>query len=293
MFKSPPKYHVGKNGPEKCGARIRKCPLQDFPTMQEAETEFRAKMEAEFEPYAATLTKKTENTYGTVEISKQAKEDCDIVTFVSNDPHLQLKVACNRPGDETAVFCRKCKRFLTKEAEKSLRKIDGISYYTCDRHEGREFDNVGDYYMHHESLKYLDERVVREETWYHVSVKSDLDETNCEFKFYVGTKQAAIERILELDVDPNDVTFYEAKLKPASKINNNIVDDDGIFDGMEPQELVQQHDELLKTGEVYRYVNMFESPGSMSLVGKRKDFELKKIGDLRLDTGETQKAHSL
>lgn len=119
------------------------------------------------------------------------------------------------------------------------------------------------------SAKFLKIGPVRESFWYHSTRTEGWDEKHHKFTdpIYLGTRNSAMRRFNDLRTmtpQPNSLGWlYKVKLKPGVKIHRSVLKDDHL-----------DHTTAEYEDRLVRYVNVFESIGSISLITHPGDFQI-------------------
>lgn len=175
------------------------------------------------------------------------------------------KVALS-PG-RSALYCPKCETHLSKYKER-----DFLSEYdvTCSKCGNRmsEYDIAVSVIP--TSEKFLRVGAVRESLWYHSTSRENWhDNVPDDVPIYLGTRAAAKARRSHTRTELRDeeAFLYTLKLKRNVPILRSVTADDYLNDHYTYPKYAHQ---------VVRYVNMFESVGSISLITRRDHFEIVK-----------------
>lgn len=206
----------------------------------------------------------------------------------SNGNRVVMNVA--KPGT-TGLRCRSCNNYLSKKVVDSIEEQNS-KIITCNScYTSFTWNTNADYrgvFLPPYKVEIKTEEAhllvstddVYSQTWYH---STQIENWATEIKkaetfVHFGTKEAALER-LQLNNDWNkdnlEGEIYELRLKRSATISSTIHDDDNKF----PELLGEGRDEphRISKNKVSRYVNQWESPGSVSLIGNLDDFEIVRV----------------
>lgn len=185
------------------------------------------------------------------------------------------------PEGKSAAFCFDCKGFFENELVRDY-SIQVFDCPNCGSATVRDLWGVG---IAQSSLKFLDADTTLRSSWFHGTVKKDWHKeiTGTEKRgdtpmVHLGTLEAAIDRARDLssehDIPISDFVVHEIKMKDSMQLSENVV-----FDEMDnaPALVKDWH-----TGEFdhynlfgsTRYVNIYESIGSISLLSNPHHFDI-------------------
>lgn len=133
--------------------------------------------------------------------------------------------------------------------------------------------------IHPSSGKFLSEEAVRESYWYHATDAEDWmgsllnnEEGNIPL-VHVGTEQTSVEVILDRYMETQrTISMFRIKLKETAVLNEVVFYDNNSW----PETLKVTRPE----GNTYRYVNRWESPGSISLLVDPRELEIESVEHL-------------
>ena len=164
----------------------------------------------------------------------------------------------------SALFCPNCKNYFSKSQEQTFRSVYSMRCETCERTLS-EFDV--EVHVIPSSVKHLKVGAVRDSYWWHsTSFPRWSREVPSDLPIHLGTKNAAMRRWNDTGGDAGvKGRLYKVKLAPKVPILRKVVQDDHIDD----QYLGNWYSDT-----VVRYVNLFESIGSISLITRRDHFEV-------------------
>lgn len=164
----------------------------------------------------------------------------------------------------SALFCPKCKNYFSKSQEQTFRSVYVMTCSFCHT-VATEYDV--EVHVIPSSVKHLKVGMVRDSYWWHSTSVPRWDrQVPSDLPIHLGTKNAAMRRWNDTGADAKvRGRLYKMKLAPKVPILRKVVIDDHI-DGQ------YLEDEYSDT--VVRYVNLFESIGSISLITRRDHFEI-------------------
>lgn len=166
---------------------------------------------------------------------------------------------------ESLTRCTVCHRYFTKEQENVFFNCADVS---CS---GRTTLDI-----HPSNGKFLTDEVVRESYWYHATDAEDWmgallnnEEANIPL-VHIGTEETAIEVILDKYTNsPYPISVYRIKLKETAVLHQDV-----FYDANEWPETLK---DVRPEGSVYRYVNRWESAGSISLLVDPRELEIESV----------------
>ena len=131
------------------------------------------------------------------------------------------------------------------------------------------------------SAAFLDKEAVQKVTWFHGTTLQEWDQKILAahdakkevLLVHIGTRDAAEERIVTEKVnscEPQDYYLYELKLKPEFTVSDCIIADRNNW----PTTTAFKGQEDFEGDLVTRYLNCWESPGSISLLIAADAFEV-------------------
>lgn len=194
------------------------------------------------------------------------------------------------PGT-TGLRCRSCNNYLSKKVVDSIEEQNS-KIITCNScHTSFSWNTNADYrgvYLPpykvdlkpNEAHLLVRTEDVYSQTWYHSTQTTNWVSEIKEAETFVhfGTKEAALER-LQLNnnwsKDNLEGEIYELRLKRSAVISPTIHDDDNRFPEMLEQG--KEGDNQISRNKISRYVNQWESPGSVSIIGDIKYFEVVRV----------------
>jgi hypothetical protein len=172
-----------------------------------------------------------------------------------------------------ARYCLTCKTSLPLGTGLGKKGREEINCPSCGV---KCYDTLTGVAIDYEAQQFFDPERVRKARWYHTSSYPKWDEVvantdNPDALFvHLGTLDAALDRSDHLsrgDFVPDHVYLYEIQLNEDIHISEYIHEEDGFVD--QPEKI---SDTIEEGGETYsmtgatRYVNHYESPGSISLL---------------------------
>ena len=191
------------------------------------------------------------------------------------------------PEGYSGAYCGDCGSFFTDDDVDTASESSPLTCSACGE--------VSDQGVLPSAVRYNDRRLfsksaVRKDTWYHITVRKNwvgdiTEEQDVDYQPFVhlGSKEAALTRMKALVEDEvyagkNGETqyyCYEVRIKPQAPIADAVLPDDNEIAPAMPVEMNYNY-----TGDGYeaygvsRYVNEFESHGSISLLAHPSSFEV-------------------
>jgi hypothetical protein len=170
------------------------------------------------------------------------------------------------PEDNSAdFFCYFCQEGMTDDSdEKGFKASCGSCGHTVTRS-----DEAGALLRRSEVMFFNDNEVKRT-TWFHSSETpnwAELVKSGEISTVHAGSMNAAEDRVtgLRRKNDDKETWVYELRIKPEASINPSMFNDDPIHS--------RKWSAKDKPG-VTRYMNLYEDPGSISLLMDSSDFEV-------------------
>lgn len=159
--------------------------------------------------------------------------------------------------------CPECQEYLAKEyVDVFCNCLKCGSYFTVD--------------IRPECGKFLNDATVKESYWYHATDAEDwmgslLDNEDEDIPLvHVGTEETALAVILDKHLSsPRPISLFRIKLKETLVINEDIFHDLNKW----PETMGDNRPE----GNTYRYVNLYEAPGSISLLLDPRLIEIESV----------------
>lgn len=124
----------------------------------------------------------------------------------------------------------------------------------------------------------------KKQTWFHGTTVDNWAAEIAEAGVFIhaGTNNAALERLkISGQVSNEQQYVYELRMKPETQVNSTVYWDDNHF----PESLNHHNDNSVKRTEVALYVNQWESPGSVSIIGAFDKFEVVNMHRMNPATG--------
>lgn len=189
------------------------------------------------------------------------------------------------PTGSSALMC-KCGAVATTEEEVQAALYH---FYLCEECDepvmlGRESG------IRQDALAYFDDAAVLSSSWWHATAKDDWYAglmSNDEIPMvHLGTKVSALSRVLIMGRGSSNLSFsdwnlYQIKLTPEAKIAPRVVDD---FNGDAPETVNQAlRSASFESHGVTRYLNRYETVGSISLLANPLFFDILSIEPIVLD----------
>jgi len=136
--------------------------------------------------------------------------------------------------------------------------------------------------VHPDSQKFLNASAVRSSLWHHATYRSNwyvgLDEYSREagedILIHLGTREASLDRARTL----LGKTLYTVKINPEATISPYVVEDDNTWPEGTGDLSVEGWNGYF--GDVTRYVNRYEMPGSISLIVNYKMISIVEVETL-------------
>lgn len=203
--------------------------------------------------------------------------DCD-TTEVINAYTVTPRVK-DPTKDETDFACPKCSKTLSREEGKRLDDWDSFPCqcgYTLNL-----FDTEIEVLVQPKDASLLDKSEVRQRTWFHSTSSPDwLEQVTAAGKYaHVGSLEAATDRatVKSQNKDANEQKTYlwELRVKPEAVIAGDLMRDDSDW-----LETVSPCSKDHLGGDVQRYINKFESAGSISLLIDPRQMEAVRVTEL-------------
>ena len=179
----------------------------------------------------------------------------------------------------SAMACPRCETFFSLDTEADAWQDN--HNYTCENCGETNFIYDLIFSVREDSVKFLDDPEVTATTWFHTSVHENWyehifsgfegDEIPA---VHLGTEQAALDRVVALEYfnyDSAPMYLYEVKLKDGVDIAPVLSLDDNSL----PEYVTDLtgYKDYSATG-VSRYLNAYESPGSISLLANPECFDV-------------------
>lgn len=174
---------------------------------------------------------------------------------------------------KSPLYCLACKTHASKYSQNQFLRSLVVYCQKCDQYNDESEVGVK---VVPSSAQYIKIAPTRQSYWYHSTYVDRWGEKYTEFgdPIYLGTRNAAIRRYKDLASDPTFTKesgwLYKVKLKPRVKIHRYVLDDDHLM----PSTAEFQD-------RVVRYVNLFESVGSISLVTRADQFDIVDVVKLK------------
>lgn len=176
-------------------------------------------------------------------------------------------------GATSSAQCIMCEGFYPEDWQRFEAKFRVNIPCGCGSRTSNRFSTI---YISQDSAHLLEPDKAKSEVWYHVTSMENWHETLLDTEInpvtplvHVGTLKAALER-MEYFVanhwDEQSYHLYAVTLKEGARLDPNIYDDEDKW----PSEV--GYSILFRKYSTFRYVNKFESPGSISLLADPRDF---------------------
>lgn len=159
--------------------------------------------------------------------------------------------------NKSPLYCKYCKQHLSKYQERQVSTTYQFKCRYCNviRTEFQVAAKVAP-----SSVRHMKIGAVRDSMWYHATKNSNWHEDKDGFDnpVYIGTRSAANRRWSDLtsgSTRPFKYWMYKVRLKDGVKIHPRVLMDDYVSSGT----VQKAHSSAV------RFVNLFESPGSISI----------------------------
>jgi predicted Zn-ribbon and HTH transcriptional regulator len=214
------------------------------------------------------------------------------------------------PEGKSGTFCKECGYHLTEEessdATLSFNRGNESACPNCD-HRVPTYNGTADSGMAGyglsllpESVKYADENYVRQTKWYHATIRENWHEgvlANEEEKWkvsrirkgqddamlvHLGTLDAAKRRMADINEQNSfrkgkqEWFIHEVTLDADCEVSTTITPDEDSKAPEYAYQCVERNDDVYSAKGATRYVNMYENPGSISLLANPKAFKVTK-----------------
>lgn len=194
------------------------------------------------------------------------------IQVVSQRGWYELSVA---PYGGSGIRCKECDQYLTMHDAYLVEICDEpVIELECghaiETENAAWVDNVS---VQKHSAVFADKEVVKNSYWYHATNVTEWHDKilHDNIMAHVGSEDAALSRAYYIaSLSDADLLMYKLKLKESSKIEPDIILDE---DDWSNNSLVNRH-------RVNRYVNMFESIGSISLLLHPSLFEIVSVTEI-------------
>lgn len=182
--------------------------------------------------------------------------------------------------DESVFACPSCSVTLDKEEELRLREWD-VSPCKCG-HELSLEDEESALLVLPESAPLLEKEEVTQRSWFHATYNQNWLEEVSESAVYVhvGSRDSALERAATLYFKknfrkPGQFFLWEVTVKQETVIADDVMRDDSDW-----YYKVTSCTEKHLGGDAQRYLNKFESPGSISMLIDPRLIEVVKVTEI-------------
>lgn len=190
----------------------------------------------------------------------------NIVANVSNPRMMSRREA-------SPFACPSCGTSATKSQDRRL--VGGDDLITCQICSKKYHVETAEMRVLAKSHPFMSAEIVRNATWYHATVIPNWHEAVSEASVYVhaGSREAALERAtheffpLGKKVTDRTIYLWELSINSDAVITDDVLNDDNKW----PSKVSDCSREHLG-GDVQRYLNRWESPGSISLLANPKAF---------------------
>lgn len=176
------------------------------------------------------------------------------------------------PG-KSGLFCGSCHYVFPNDSDFAITRKDTACPECANECSGYDVGVA----LRVDSKKFLNKQEVLDTKWFHTSTYENWEATvghqAAEGRDYVhlGTKDAARERneIVAVNIDDDPLYIYEIEIDRSSSIEDKVYYEDPFDNRDLPKVQGSNSSDVTKASDepgITRYVNHFESPGSISLV---------------------------
>lgn len=186
------------------------------------------------------------------------------------------------PEGKSGAYCFQCQYHFDKELINS-----GAQAWECPGCGSGTLEGLTGVSILPEALEFLDDEAVLNTTWFHTTIREDWDERLKGHQgedtplTHLGTLEAATVRMEDLKREreseglaPAQFYLYEVALLPTMSISESLADDDN---DSAPESVKDWRRDRFEKYDLFgctRYVNMYESVGSISLLANPHHFEV-------------------
>lgn len=165
----------------------------------------------------------------------------------------------SRPG--RALTCGYCGKYLSREQVDEFHTYLAARCRNCDR---VLFEKHINPHILKSSQKYLDSEEVLSANWWHSTRKKNWHKVvPDDATVHLGTYHSARHRGQHTEVNKTHPLYlYKVRLKDGVQVNKSIYRDKS------------DNSRKAGKGKTTRYVNIFESPGSISIIARMGDLEV-------------------
>lgn len=197
---------------------------------------------------------------------------------------------------QSAFVCLGCDEPLSKTWERMLTK--GFDSYQCVCEEESMVDEL-DVHVLPSSFQFLDAGITRETVWYHSTKVENWAEEVSKLRptficgsnemlsvpyIHVGTLDAAMARFE--DTNSESGWLYEIRIKDEAVLAGEVYEDRNDWEQWVRTGFFEGVLEDKKQCDVLRYVNRWESVGSISLIMDPRFMEVVKVSPLKKNTAK-------
>lgn len=186
----------------------------------------------------------------------------------------------NPERDDSVFACPDCFKSLSKDEEQGLREWDSV-WCQCGRDIWIEDKDISLMVLPSSSpLLYKDE--VKQRTWFHTTTVPDWLSivTGIEAYVHLGSFEAAMERATDKDFNlkrknAGQCFRWELALRPETMVADGVMQDDNQW-----LKYVTDCSRKHLGGDVQRYLNKYESAGSISLLADPRMVEVVRVTEI-------------
>ena len=197
------------------------------------------------------------------------------------------------PSAASAFMCYGCDTYLSHTAERML--LSGFPVHLCECEEESEVKDL-EVHVIPSSVQFLDADVVRQAVWYHATAVENWEEKVSIVRptyvcgsnemlsvpyIHVGTFDAAMERFN--DSIGGSGWLYEIRIKDEAVLAEEVYEDSNDWEKWVRTGFFEGVLEDRKQCDAIRYVNRWESVGSISLIMDPRFIEVVKVSPLKKD----------
>lgn len=183
-------------------------------------------------------------------------------------------------SDVSAYACPVCEETVTKEQELQLKRDSSV---TCINHHKFSIRNTKLKVLP-TAVPLMSEDVTKQTIWYHATKVRNWHEAVSEAGIYVhaGSREAALERAADKfflnrkKMERHKIYLWELSINPDAVIADVILSDENQW----PKEVTFCTREHLG-GDVQRYLNRWESTGSISILADPRAFKAIRVKTVR------------
>jgi len=187
------------------------------------------------------------------------------------------------PTGFTGKYCEWCDHYLTRGVLDGVDEFDIVQCPACD-----ECIEVNDQPVdiREGEMKYINDSVVRDSHWFHITTHANWIEgtQSAGVMTHLGSRESAMDRLNHLVFRDAEKTatqeeqhyyLYEVALKPKVGITPGIMRDQVTSWPKKIADIKElRFKDFFKKGHVTRYMNIYEGPGTVSLLADPTSYTL-------------------